>query len=215
VIAALAAAAALALPASGVAVESHGAVRLLGLDGHVVRTLPGWRIAPAFGTPVGPVYLRDRARRVWRLEHGALSRIVRVPRPRFSEGCFSTARRTRICGYPYGDGPSRVLVGGRVVPGSKRKYGHWLAVDVSARGRLLAQWSGICEIPTAYVGDVHRIRAAIYPTIESFALGWAGDRPVYAFPTGGCGEWFDHPGVYVAQTRIAPMHRGDVAELWR
>jgi hypothetical protein len=212
---ALAAAVALALPAAGVAVQSHDTVRLVGLDGRVAQTLPGWKIAPAFGTRLGPVYLRDRAHRIWRLEHGTLTQIVRVPRPRFSEGCFSTAPRTRICGYPYGPGPSRVLVGGRVVPGSKRKYGHWLAVDVSARGRLLAQWSGICEIPTAYVGDVHRIRAAVYPTIESFALGWNGERPVYAFPVGGCGEWYDHPGVYVGDVRIAPLRRGDFAELWR
>jgi hypothetical protein len=208
-------AAALALPSSGVAVQSHGAVRLYALDGHVVRTLPGWRIAPAFGTPIGPVYLRDRARGLWRLEHGTLTRAARVPRPHFSGGCFSTAPRTRICGEPYGDGLSRIELGGRTVPGSKRRFGHWIAVDVSPSGRLLAQWLGICEIPTAYVGDVHRIRAAIYPTIESFELGWAGERPVYAFPTGGCGEWFDHPGVYVAKTRIAPLRRTELAELWR
>jgi hypothetical protein len=212
---ALAAAAALALPATGVAVQTHGGVQLLRLDGRVVQTLPGWRIAPAFGTPIGPVYLRDRTRGLWKLEHGTLVRAARVPRPHFSAGCFSTAPHTRICGYPYGNGPSRVLVDGRAVPGSTRKYGHWLAVDVSPSGRLLAQWTGICEIPTAYVGDVHRIRAAIYPTIESLALGWAGERPVYAFPRGGCGEWYDHPGLYVAHTRIAPLRRADVAELWR
>jgi hypothetical protein len=212
---ALAAAAALALPVSGVAVQSHGTVKLLALDGRVARTLPGWKIAPAFGTRVGPVYLRDRSRRLWRLEHGTLTHVARVPRPRFSDGCFSTAPRTRICGQPYGAGVSRIELNGRVVPGSNRKFGHWTAVDVSPSGRLLAQWLGICEIPTAYVGDVHRIRAAIYPTIESFELGWAGERPVYAFPRGGCGEWHDHPGVYVGQTRIAPLARTDLAELWR
>lgn len=212
---ALAAAVALVLPTTGIAVQSRGHVQLMRLDGHVVQTLPGWRIAPAFGTPVGAVYLRDHAGRVWRLEHGRLRRAARVPRPHFSAGCFSTAPRTQICGTPYGSGPSRVLVGGRVVPGSKRKFGHWVAVDVSPGGRLLAQWLGICEIPTAYVGDVHRIRAAVYPTIESFELGWAGERPVYAFPIGGCGEWYDHPGVYVAQTRIAPLRRTELAELWR
>jgi hypothetical protein len=208
-------AAALALPPSGVAVQSHGTVRLLALDGRVSRTLPGWRIAPAFGTPVGPVYLRDPTRRLWRLEDGTLTQVARVPRPHFSGGCFSTAPHTRICGQPYGDGPSHIEVDGRTVPGSLRKFGHWVAVDVSPSGRLLAQWLGICEIPTAYVGDVHRIRAAIYPSIESFELGWAGERPVYGFPVGGCGEWLDHPGIYVAHTRIAPLRRTDLAELWR
>jgi hypothetical protein len=208
-----AAASAAQLPATGVAVQNGTNVDLIRLDGHVVRTLPRTKVLQLFGVPVGTAYL-FRGGVVWRIHRGRLERIARVL-PRYTEGCFVTAPKTRICGYPNGTGPSRIVVEGRVVPGTRRAHGHWLMVDVSPRGRILAQWTGECEIPAAYIGSSAGVRSVASPLIESFALGWAGERAVVAFPTAACGAAFGRPGVYVGTRWIHDLRFGEVAALWR
>jgi len=201
------------LPATGVAVQNGTNVDLVRLDGRVVRTLPKAKVLQVFGVPVGVAYVL-RAGKVWRVHGGRLERAGHVS-PRYTEGCFATAPRTRICGYPNGSGLSRIVVGGQVVPGSRRGHGHWLMVDVSPRGRILAQWSGECEIPGAYIGSRTGMRSVVDPTIESFALGWAGERAVVAFPTAACGVALGRPGVYVGTHLIHDLRFGEVAALWR
>jgi hypothetical protein len=214
-LAAVVAALAVALPPSGVAVEHGDTVRLIGLSGRVARTLTGWRIVPAFGAEVGVVYLRDRVGKRWRLRAGTLEQIGALPRVQVVGGCFSTSPATKICGYPYGAGRSRIFSRGRLVRGTARTHGRWLLVDVGPNERLLAQWSGECEIPTAYIGDADELLVPVVSRVESFALGWAGPWAVVAFPPAGCGAARDSTGVFVGRRLIAPLRHGDAAALWR
>ena len=214
-LAAALAALAVTLPATGVAVESRGSVTLLGLGGKVARTLPGWQVERPFGAPVGIVYLRDPQRRVWRLSHGALERVARLPRVRVRSGCFSTAPHTRICGYPYGAGRSRLYLDGSVVRGSALAHGHWLLAELGEIGRVVAQWSGECELPTAYIGDEAGLEPVYPKPTESFALGWAGPWAVVAFTVAGCGRSHRPAGVYVGRRLVRPLSGRDVAALWR
>jgi hypothetical protein len=100
-------------------------------------------------------------------------------------------RRRRIIGPPVRRGPD-----GRI-------HGHWVHVKVSPTSRwLLAQWSGECEVPTAFLvedGKVRTFGADTYAGApESGALGWLRDgRAVVHFPVGACGGSFRTPGTYV------------------
>ena len=210
------AALALTLPTTGVAVQHGATTKLYRLDGALVRTLPHWRIVTPAGSPVGTVWLRDGVRRFWRLEGGTLAR-TGAPRLHVVGGCFTTAPTVRICGYPYGRGRSRIVVAGRVVHGSARPHGHWLLGDPSPAlgGRLLAQWSGECEAPVAYIGDLGGLVPIVAGDVDSYALGWAGRRAVVTFPVPVCGRGKPPYGVYVVRRLVVPLRRGDVAQLWR
>ncbi len=100
-------------------------------------------------------------------------------------------RRRLIAGPPVRRGPD-----GRV-------HGHWVYAMVSPeRRRLLAQWSGECEIPTAFVVEDRRVRpfgAASYAgSPESSAVGWLRNgTAVIHFPVGACGGSMRTPGAYL------------------
>jgi hypothetical protein len=87
------------------------------------------------------------------------------------------------------------------------KVGHWIWAAVSPDEKsLLAQWSGECEVPLAFLVDL----ANGTPTPVtgesdwagspmSVALGWTTDgRAVVFLPRGGsCGDGASPPGVYL------------------
>jgi hypothetical protein len=88
-------------------------------------------------------------------------------------------------------------------PNGRAALGHWERAEVSPNGStLLLQWSGECEVPTAYVapasGGRPRTVAGGRPRVESVTLGWAPPaRPVVFLPQAACGAGFERPGVYV------------------
>ena len=78
--------------------------------------------------------------------------------------------------------------------------GYWVYVRVG-RARLLAQWSGECESPSAFMLAGRKLRGLGAESDESFALGWTRDgRAIVNFPQGACGGTFrSGPGVYALE----------------
>ena len=69
----------------------------------------------------------------------------------------------------------------------------------------MGQWSGECEVPTAFFieedeGEVVPVTGEAAPahTPESFALGWTKRGQAVVFlPNGACGIGADRPGIYL------------------
>ena len=90
-------------------------------------------------------------------------------------------------------------------PRGENGHGGWEMAAPSPDGRrVLGQWSGECEVPTAYLidtptGQITEIgerSSGVLP--ESLALGWlSDDRALVHFPQGACGTSVPRPGVYV------------------
>ena len=68
-------------------------------------------------------------------------------------------------------------------PRDSKGQGHWVMGVPSSSGRwVLAQWSGECEVPTAYlinartehITDIGDRASGLLP--ESIALGWLSDK---------------------------------------
>jgi hypothetical protein len=80
--------------------------------------------------------------------------------------------------------------------------GHWRYAIPSPSGDVLGQWSGECEVPTAYwiTGGELRIITGEYEQGEapdSTALGWSEDGRAFAYlGEGFCGDRGDPPGIY-------------------
>ncbi len=91
--------------------------------------------------------------------------------------------------------------------GGKPMLGHWRysASDPRYGDLFLAQWSGECEVPTAFFvdrdeGDVEPVTGQADPANapESFALGWnKRGQAVVFLPEGACGSDAGRPGVYL------------------
>jgi hypothetical protein len=138
----------------------------------------------------------------------------------------------RTCWYPGRQhGPStierrdgghwRVVADAAVAPYHGIWHGRWIAVFPAPDGRmLLAQWSGECEIPTAFFvpvagGRVSTVSGEPYAHApESIARGWARDgRARVAFPQAACGSGIERPGVYLVEpethelTLVKPLSR--------
>jgi hypothetical protein len=81
--------------------------------------------------------------------------------------------------------------------------GHWRKAMFSPDGtHVLLQWSGECEMQTAYVGDPGRpLRQVPGPTPTADALGWSADgRAVVFVPTEpGCGTDDDRSGLHLVR----------------
>jgi len=79
------------------------------------------------------------------------------------------------------------------------------AVDPTYEGRVLAQWSGECEAPTAFFfdedeGDLVPVTGEADPATapESFGEGWTKRGQAVVFlPEGGCATGAHRPGVYL------------------
>jgi len=276
-----------ALPAGGLAVQTSSAVRLVGLDGRLRRTLPGYRFRAVGVNRLGQVELRSPDGRAYELRGG---RLVRVPadttmlpfgfalrferqrwvlvrrgeivrqfrgsthvelddtgtvltslrvssngtalgasvaldlrtgaRQRLPRTCRVGAQRQgvrfELCGKPWDRRRAGTIV--RVVGGARQQlagpaergpygpHGSWQSVSVSPDGKkLLAQWSGDCEIPAAYLIDVAtgrrtavgRTAAGSVP--EGVTIGWSGESALVSLPLAGCGGAADRPGVFAVE----------------
>jgi hypothetical protein len=278
-----------ALPRTGLAVETNRGVDLVGLDGRVRRTLPGYRFRVWGVERRGQIELRDRSGRGYDLRAGVLApraadqmrlpagyalrlrrsswallragrvvarfgpftvaelddsakvltsfrvakdgAILTVPVARhlgtgarriLPRGCRVGAERASVrfelCGYPYVkrgvstvvrvDGSGRRTIAGPAHRAPRGPTGWWRSVTLSADGRrLLAQWSGECEIPFAYVIDTRSGRATVLGRdqrggqAEALTLGWLGDAALVTLPHGACGSSAERPGVYVFDRR--------------
>ena len=104
--------------------------------------------------------------------------------------------------------------------------GHWRFALLSPDGnRILAQWSGECEVPIAYVvtlqsGPPVPVTGESTNVLESFALGWTrGDRALIWLPAGACARGAWRPGVYAFDASgqaslITPLPMSGLARMW-
>ncbi|MGZ8651738.1 MAG: hypothetical protein ACXWX5_06130 [Actinomycetota bacterium] len=182
------------LPPQGVVVERNGGVAFVALDGRVLAKLHGFELANPTEAP-GPILLRkDHA---WFELEATLHQLRPIGHAR--------ADALRTLDDPAIDlpVPPEMMVHG--VPA-----GHWRFALLSPDGdRILSQWSGECEVPTAYVSSLQAgqpvpitgpsMIAADIP--ESFALGWThGDRMLVLLFGGVCGSGSAVPGIYTFNT---------------
>jgi hypothetical protein len=118
------------------------------------------------------------------------------------------------------DGVSRILAG-PAYKNAQGAAGYWQYVRVAPDGRrLLAQWSGECESPSAFFVTAGKWLAAGDKSLESFALGWSRDgRALVYFPQGLCGGTFHGgPGVYALgrgkPQRLVAVTRMQAVAFW-
>jgi hypothetical protein len=214
------AAAVAALPPQGLVTRATTGVVLVDLHGHVLRRLDGFRLDEVAEPARRP---REVLLRKGSHSYALGSRGVRpVPRlrggwPRTQTGCHPGPAPFVICGYPWSRRarPSTIYLRGRKVV--SRRRGYWRSVELSPdRRSLLLQWSGECEVPTAYLAraDGGGLRAA---AAESVALGWTpSGRAVLDLPRGGCAGSARRPGIYLLDPRshrISFVYRGH-GRLW-
>jgi hypothetical protein len=199
------AAAVAALPPQGLVTRAAAGVVLVDLRGHVLRRLDGFRLDDVAEPARRP---REVLLRKGSLSYALGSRGVRpAPRlrggwPRTATGCHPGPAPFTICGYPWSlrARVSTVYLRGRKL--LSRRRGYWRSAELSPdRHSLLLQWSGECEVPTAYLAraDGGGLRAA---APESVALGWTrSGRAVVDLPRGGCAGSTRRPGIYLVDPR--------------
>lgn len=121
--------------------------------------------------------------------------------------------RVALCGRDVGfpDQVVRSDPGGRLTvlsqePPDSGSGGHWRWAVPSPDGKwVLAQWSGECEVPVAYLiptsGGAPRaasVTNTVEGPVESIAVGWTADgRAIVTFPDPACGSGLDEPGTYL------------------
>jgi hypothetical protein len=164
------------LPAEGIVVGDDAGVHFVDLAGHVVLTKPGYQIAESWN-PGAPVHLTTPD------EHTVVLDVSR-------SALIATDQQA----------PAESIDALKLAKPSNQQLGHWRYSLRRPDGRVLAQWSGECEVPIAYVippgGAPTELTAS--QSIESFALGWAKDgRAVALLPEGACGGGDPRPGVYL------------------
>jgi hypothetical protein len=216
----VAAAAVAALPPQGLATRAAAGVVLVDVRGHVLRRLDGFRlddVAEPARRP-GEVLLR-KGSVSYALGPGGVRRVPRLRGgwPRTATGCHPGPAPFTICGYPWSRRarPSTVYLGGRKL--LSRREGYWRSVELSPdRRTLLLQWSGECEVPTAYLARANG--GGLRPiATESAALGWTpSGRAVVDLARGGCAGSTRRPGIYLVEPRsrrAALVYRGH-GRLW-
>lgn len=175
------------LPPQGVVVERQGGIVFVTLDGRVLAKVHGVQLANGTEAP-GAILLQRGSE--WFVLDVAGSILLPIERERADRLHETDGHAIHL------PTPPGMFVNGAPV-------GHWRFALLSPDGnRILAQWSGECEVPRAYVvtlqsgppvpvtGD-----ASVVP--ESFALGWTrGDRALVVLPTGSCASGTERPGVY-------------------
>ena len=201
------------LPARGLAETTPRGVLLQTLRGRPIGVLPGLHVAEPRATH--GLLLQDE--RAQKLAYDPSARRLRpvFPMPTsYSPGCRMVDARVRqrlvVCGR-------RIVVDvvvrpdtsprRRVVAGPRRGLGRWTWAEFSPSGTsILAQWSGECESPSAYLIAERRIRPyGGSDTVESVGLGWLRDgRAVVSFWSGVCGTGIATPGVYAVPRRGRP-----------
>jgi hypothetical protein len=207
--------------------------RLWRLDRAGLARTAALRLPPDL--PRGQVFWDDRGRVV---SSATASRTVAVDvridgRVAVHAGCFLAARRAsyrlEICGYTVAPNEDSAIVrvdarGRRIVAGPAypkiygRPDGSWRSASVGPGGRILAQWSGECEAPLAFVVAGGRTTAAATDTAghaaESYALGWWGGKPLLSRPVPLCSAGAPRPGVYLGAQRLVPLAFLERAERW-
>jgi hypothetical protein len=143
-------------------------------------------------------------------------------------GCEAVHGRGGIvaaaCGGPGQDGATEIRVmpaGGtatRRLTGARPGGGHWRYALPSPDGKwVLAQWSGECETPAAFLIDVAsgRVDGVAPPGVDSYGIGWAPDgRAVVGVDAGPCGADTTETGTFLldanrkVRTRIHPFVSG-------
>ena len=198
------------LPAQGIVLDGGRGVRFVSLDGDVLARLPGSSIEAHHASPGRTVVRHERAFYVLRPAAGLLRRI----RKEAIEEYVDHNERLR------GIRPAATVEG--------RPAGSWRWGIESPDGSLvLAQWSGECEVPTAFfwsgdetpvvpiTGERNLARAP-----ESLALGWTFDgRAVALMREGACSTGTGPPGVYLfsgpGDSELAfEVPRGSLARMW-
>ena len=139
------------------------------------------------------------------------------PRPDPVLGCgaihFDGDLWAAVCGADAEPGEIRIVAPDnttRLLAGPVSPNGHWRYAIPSPDGRwVLAQWSGECEVPVAYIvpasgGDGRPVAG---PDAETIAIGWAPDgRAIVGFMPGACGAG-NEPGTYLLDPNTLERHR--------
>jgi len=127
-----------------------------------------------------------------------------------------------LCGYPYAKTRDSTIVrvdpaGGRRVlagPAQARQTdpaGWWRQVVPGPPGTpLLAQWSGVCEVPSAYLVDRDTGKRSLLRdrgghAVEGRILGWIGGTPFAALPHSVCTSSAEPPGIYEFDATGRPL----------
>lgn len=201
------------LPEQGIAVGTGGAVELHDLfTGKLVERLAGFEI---YNPTAAPQHLV--------LRQGGTYYLLEE----FQRDLRALASRREADRYAGRDQSGLDLP----IPTSNGKplTGHWRyeVTDPRYEDRVLAQWSGECEVPTAYFVDLDEgepvpVTGEADPADapESFAEGWTkGGQAVVMLPEGACGSGAAKPGVYLFRTPgdgrlLVPTESGALAHMW-
>ena len=216
-------------------VPADGALPLAG-GATIVFRHPHWIVRRA-----GRIVLRMRARQEFPFldeDRSVVSTVRRALDLRtgralsLPRGCRLASRRAPrwilLCGASsYAPTSIDQLVGGRRrrIVGPAHVYmgrpaGHWRFVRAAPNGTLLAQWSGECESPSAFLIAGGKLRELGGKATESVALGWGIDgRAFVHFPQGICGGTVKGgPGVYAVRraeaTRVLATTQRDAVAFW-
>jgi hypothetical protein len=201
------------LPSQGIVVGDGNDLSLLALTGTVIVHLPGFELANP-SDPPGVVLLVK----------GGQTYLLLVGASRLQPVTTSRAERLKVADDPELDLP--LPHGAPVIDGDP--VGHWRWARFSPDGTwVLAQWSGECEIPTAFmVRSDARVPLPVTGewglrhAPESIALGWTADgNAVIDLPAGSCGSGARRPGVYLfaapgAPALVYPHARGTLVRMW-
>ena len=184
------------LPEQGVAIEHDGTVDLHDFfTGKLVASLPGYSIFGAGRPPSHLVLNRSGT-------YFLLDEFRRELRPLPSERAAE-----RITGHEPNDPLGLPLPKPKFHGKPLLGFWRWAVPDPRYEDRLLAQWSGECEVPLAFFvepdeGDVEAVTGGgLRDAPESEALGWTKRGQAVVFlPEGACGSGTDPPGVYLFRT---------------
>ena len=175
------------LPPQGVVVQRQGGVAFVALDGRVLATIHGLELANPTEAPGAVLFRRGGS---WFVLDREGSMLRPIERER-ADHLHSTDEHAIHLPTPPG-----MFVNGAPA-------GHWRFALLSPDGnRVLAQWSGECEVPRAYVATLQSgapvpVTGEASRVPESFALGWTrGDRALVWLPAGACASGAEQPGVY-------------------
>ncbi len=197
------------LPERGLARQTNSGVVLETLRGRPLGSLRLLRLANTRATH-GLLLQHRRGRQLALDPYERRLRQV-FERPTRYAGCrvpdATMRQELLVCGRhvdvvfmgPDGKAQRRVLARGR------RGGGSWTWAEFGAKA-VLAQWSGECESPTAYLiagGRVHPYGGS--DAVESVGLGWLHDgRAVVDFASGVCGAGIPVAGIYAVPRRGKP-----------
>jgi hypothetical protein len=198
------------LPPQGVVVERNGGIVFVAMDGRIRAKLHGFELINPTEGP-GAVLVR-RGHEAFVLDAaGSMLRPVEDER----------ARRLHVAD---GEAIGIPTPPGMIVDG--QPSGHWRFALLSPDGnRILAQWSGECDVPIAYMftlqsGPPMPVTGESSNVFESFALGWTrGDRALIWLPAGACASGARQPGVYAFDASghaslVTSLPRSGLARMW-